>query len=120
MIVDINNNVITDPDLSAGYLVSDTMTVHHAAVAAVAEQGHYETIAEYPNGGKDVRWVIDTPGVAGHDAYDEQVPVQRYIPYTAEELAALEAAQSAPSELERLEAQLFYTAMMTDTLLEEV
>ena len=51
----------------------DAVVVHHDAVQHVEEQGHYEVIAEYPNGGKDVRWVIDVPGVEGHDAYDEVV-----------------------------------------------
>ena len=38
--------------------------------------------------GRDVRKVVDVPGVDPQPAWDEEVPVQRYILYTAEELAA--------------------------------
>ena len=51
----------------------DAVVVHHDAVQHVEEQGHYEVVALYPNGGKDVRWVVDVEGVVGHDAYDEIV-----------------------------------------------
>lgn len=91
-IIDSNGNPIENPDLTKGYLKSETQTIHHDAVKAVEEVSHYETIAEYPNGGKDVRKVVDVPGVAAQDAYDEEVEVQRYVLYTAEELAAQEKA----------------------------
>lgn len=76
-----------DIDLTRGHLVADKIFVqHHEAVLPVEEQGHYETIAEYPNGGKDVKWVVDTPAVKAKEAYDEYEDVQVYIPYTSEEL----------------------------------
>lgn len=93
IIDDKTGAVIDSPDLTKGYLKSETHTVHHDAVEAVEEVSHYETIAEYPNGGKDVRKVVDVPGVAAQDAYDEEVEVQRYVLYTAEELAAQEKAR---------------------------
>ena len=93
IIDDKTGAVIDSPDLTKGYLKSETQTVHHDAVAGVEEVSHYETIAEYPNGGKDVRKVVDVPGVAAQDAYDEEVEVQRYVLYTAEELAAQEKAR---------------------------
>lgn len=86
-IIDSNGVEIVSPDLTKGYLKQETQTIHHDAVAGVEEVSHYETIAEYPNGGKDVRKVVDVPGVAAKEAYDEEVEVQRYILYTAEELA---------------------------------
>lgn len=74
-------------DLEKGYLVNDTLFVkHYNAVEAVSEQGHYETIKEYPNGGKDVQWIIDIPEVKAKDAYDEYEDIQVYVPYTEEEL----------------------------------
>ena len=40
--------------------------------------------------------IIDVPGVDPQPAWDEEVPVMRYIRYTAEELAAqAEAAANA-------------------------
>lgn len=92
-IIDEHGNLIENPDLTLGYLKQETQTIHHDAVAGVEEVSHYETIAEYPNGGKDVRKVVDVPGVAAKDAYDEEVPIQRYILYTAEELAEQAAAR---------------------------
>lgn len=92
-IIDSNGVEIANPDLTKGYLKSETQTVHHDAVAGAEEISHYETIAKYPNGGKDVRKVVDVPGVAAQDAYDEEVEVQRYVLYTADELAAQEKAR---------------------------
>ncbi len=86
-IVDQNNLEITAPDLTKGKLVPDKLFVkHHDAVPAVTEQSHYETVAEYPNGGKDVRKVIDIPAQDVIDAWDEYEDVLRYVEYTVEEL----------------------------------
>lgn len=120
-IYDENNNLLDGStiDREAGHLVSDTITIEHPAVEAVEEQGHYVTIAEYPNGGKDVEWVVDVAGVKGCEAWTETEEIMRYVAYTEEELAAMEAERNAPSQLDRVEAQAMYTALMTDTLLED-
>lgn len=83
-------------DLDKGFLLDDEIEVaheaeivHHEAIAHVEEQGHYEVIKEYPNGGKDVEWVVDVPYVEGNEAYDEEVKpaytsleqIKVYIPY---------------------------------------
>lgn len=79
---------LTAYDLEKGYLKADKIFVkHHEAVQAVAEQGHYETIAEYPNGGKDVEWVVDVAKVEAKEAWDEYEDIQVFIPYTDAELA---------------------------------
>lgn len=92
------------PDLSLGWLENSTFTVHHEAVEGVKEEFHYETIREYPNGGKDVRKVIDVPGVMAQEAWDEEIPIQIYHPYTQEELEAIEAERNKPTYDERLAA----------------
>lgn len=92
----------TTPDLSLGRLEITTQTIHHDAVAAVEEVSHYVTIAEYPNGGKDVKRVIDVPGVEARDAYDEEVEVQVYHPYTAAELAEQEEARKRAEQAAKL------------------
>lgn len=97
-IIDETGAVITAPDMELGYLVEDTETVHHNAVEAVEEVSHYETVAEYSNGGKDVRKVVDTPAVEGRDAYNETVAIQRYIRYTSEELTQRKADQEAAAK----------------------
>ena len=71
---------------------------------AVEEQGHWETIAEYPEtGGKDVRWFVDVPGVEAQAAREETEIYWLYIPYTEEELAQMEAARNKPSAEERVQ-----------------
>lgn len=101
-IIDTNGNPIESPDLTKGYLKPETQTIHHDAVAGVEEVSHYETLAEYPNGGKDVQKIVDVPGVAAKEAYDEEVEVQRYVLYTAEELAAQEKARKEAEEKAQL------------------
>ena len=101
-IIDINGNPMESPDLTKGYLKPETQTIHHDAVAGVKEVSHYETLAEYPNGGKDVQKIVDVPGVAAKEAYDEEVEVQRYVLYTAEELAAQEKARKEAEEKAQL------------------
>lgn len=101
-IIDENGAAIENPDLTLGYLVDDTEPVEHPAVEGVEEQWHWETVTEYPNGGKDVQKIIDVPGVPAQAAWTEQVPVQRYIRYTAEELAAQEEARKKQEAREKL------------------
>lgn len=110
-IIDINGNPMESPDLSFGWLEDTTRTIYHDAVAGVEEVSHYETLAEYPNGGKDVQKVVDVPGVEAKDAWDEKIEVQVYHLYTTEELAAqAEAREKAeqqaklPTTAERLAA----------------
>ena len=101
-IIDENSAAIENPDLTLGYLVDDTEPVEHPAVEGVEEVSHYETVTEYPGGGRDVRKVIDVPGVPAQAAWTEQVPVQRYIRYTAEELAAQEEARKKQEAKDKL------------------
>ena len=101
-IIDETGAVVENPDLTLGYLVGGTEPVEHPAVEGVEEVSHYETVTEYPNGGRDVRKVIDVPGVPAQAAWTEQVPVQRYIRYTAEELAAREEARKKQEAKDKL------------------
>lgn len=104
-IIDINGNPMESPDLSLGWLEDKTQTIHHDAVAGVEEVSHYETLAEYPNGGKDVQKVVDVPGVEAKDAWDEEEQVQVYHLYTAEELAAQAEAKKKAEEAAAAEAK---------------
>lgn len=88
-ILDKNNVEIQTPDYERGYLIEDkSFVAHHEAVEAVEEKGHWETVAEYPNGGKDVAWVVDVPAVEAKEAWDEYEDVLRFVEFTAAELAA--------------------------------
>lgn len=121
----------TEPDLQVGYLVDDVEVVHHDAVEGTAPQWHRET-AKLPDGslaiyyrdgkeiGRDMVKVIDVPGVDPQPAWDEEVPVMRYIRYTAEELAQrkeqAEAARKRQEALDKLPETLeALTAAQTDT-----
>lgn len=77
--------ILSDYDLTKGKLVEDTIIIHHEPVKGVEEQGHYETIAEYPNGGKDVKWIVDVKGVEAKEAYDEEERIYIYKLFTEEE-----------------------------------
>ena len=101
-IIDETGAVVENPDLTLGYLTADAEEVIHPAVEGVEEQWHWETVTEYPNGGKDVQKIIDVPSVPAQAAWTEQVPVQRYIRYTAEELAAQEEARKKAEAREKL------------------
>lgn len=108
-ILDKNNNVIENPNFELGHLVEEQIFVqHHDAVIGRVEEGHYEVIAEYPEtGGKDVEWVIDVEGVEACDAWDEYEDILRFVEYTAEELAEIEAARQAEeAEAHRVENEL--------------
>lgn len=84
-------NILEEYDLSLGYLKEDIIINHIDKVEAVEEQGHYETIKEYSNGGKDIKWIVD---VKKKDAVEEQnieEKIQVYIPYTEIELLKINA-----------------------------
>lgn len=100
-IIDEHGNPIERPDLTLGYLKDDPEIIHHEAVEAVKPVTHYE-YKEYPNGGRDRITVVDVPGVAGKDAWDEIIERQRYILYTADELAEQEKARKEAEEKAQL------------------
>lgn len=97
-----NMELIEKPDLTLGYLKPGTRTEHHEAVEGVHEVWHYKTVAEYPNGGKDVQKVVDVPGVEAQAAWNEEIPIQIYVPYTQEELDRIEAERNKPTDTERI------------------
>jgi hypothetical protein len=87
-ILDAAGVEIQTPDLGKGRLVEERIFVaHHEAIEAVAEEGHWEVIIQYRNGGKDVEWVVDVTGVEAAEAWDEYEDIYRYIEYTEAELA---------------------------------
>lgn len=78
--------ILTEYDLTKGYLTTDYIDEIIPEVQAVQEQGHYVTIAEYPNGGKDVEWVVDVAGAEYQPERIEKVPITVYVPFTEEQL----------------------------------
>lgn len=126
-IFDRDGAVVGDPDLSVGRLEEHVETVTFSYRVDAEEQGHYETIAEYPEtGGRDVAWVVDVPGSgewvprdeSGEvvTAYDGQMPDDSWdkaFPVTVEwayyeyvELTEEEAAEKRAEDEAAAEARL--------------
>ena len=85
-------------DLAVAVVVGAAFT---AIVTAFTEHIVQPLIASI-GGGKDVQRVVDVPGVPARPAWTEQLPIQRYIRYTAEELAAQEEARKKAEAREKL------------------
>lgn len=73
-----------DLDLSNGYLKDDVLITHIDEIEPVEEVGHYEIVKEYPNGGKDMQWIVDVEKVDGVEEHDEEEQIQVYIKYSKE------------------------------------
>lgn len=70
-IIDKQGRRVSDPDLDKGKLVNEKRVIFHRYEIEREEEGHHEVVAEYPNGGKDVKWVVDVPEAGKWVAYDE-------------------------------------------------
>lgn len=93
-------------DLKLGHLEQDKLVTHIDAVNEQKEQGHYETVREYPNGGKDVAWVVDVPKVKPIEEHDEVEDILVYIPYTETELRDI-AIKNYPNRVSELIRQRY-------------
>lgn len=83
------NRELEKYDLSLGYLQDDKLIIHHDLIEGQNEEGHYETVREYDNGGKDVEWIIDKPYIEHKDAWDETIPIKVYVEFTEFELSKI-------------------------------
>lgn len=85
--IDIPDNLICD--LSKGKLESDTLIEHIPEHQEIQEQWHYETVKEYPNGGKDVERVIDVVGQPYIAEHDEVEDILVFKPYSEQEIKVI-------------------------------
>ena len=112
-ILDKDNNEITSPDLEKGYLKAETIVIkHHDAVEATPGKSHIEIVKEYENGGKDVITVWDEKPEEAKEAYDETEEIQRYIPYSADELEKI-AKEKEEAENREVKINSLYDSEMT-------
>lgn len=82
-----NEKMLDDLDLDAGFLKEERILIaRHKAIEARDEEGHYEVVKEYPNGGVDVKWIVDTPAIEAKEAYDEYETILRYAPFAEKDL----------------------------------
>ena len=93
---------LTEVDETVGYLKEDVVETDIPEQKEVLEKWHYEVIAEYPNGGKDVKKVIDVEGKPYIPAHTEREDILVYIPYSSEELVKM----AAEREIAELKAKL--------------
>ena len=102
-ILDENNNELQEVDFTYGYYVMDQILIaHHPAQEYIPEQWHYEVVTEYPNGGKDVVKIIDVPGQAAREAWDEVEDILRWHWFTEEEIEGREKYGDAKTALDIL------------------
>lgn len=120
------NEILTGtvvPDEELGTIEKVAKNVTYEWIVDQQEQSHIETIAEYANGGKDVRRVIDSPEVGhwrvttddgkelpiGDEVpidWPKEAPIHKtvelnvYRPYTDEELAEIEEGRIASEKRE--------------------
>ena len=118
-------NEITEPDLEKGKLVdAKRLVAHHEEQQRVI---HLEIMEGTDVFGGLRHEVEDTPYKAAWDEYED---VQKYVPYTKAELDKIAADKKAEEErkaaeeqaekiarIDAIDAQVTYTAMMTDTLM---
>ena len=96
---------LTEYDAKKGYLKEDVLETEIPEQAAVEKKWHYEVIKEYPNGGKDVKKVIDVEGKPYIPAHIEREEIWIYIPYTEAELKR----RKAEDEICELKMKLLQT-----------
>lgn len=102
-VYDINGNLLTGYDLSKGKLTPSTRTEHHETIPPVEEISNWEE-KHHPNGGISRRKIIKQHAVPGKDAWDEEITIYVYKPYTPEELETIEAEKNKPTDSERIDA----------------
>ena len=125
---------LTDPDLTKGRLEDAQRTIHHPAQP---RKTHREVMPGTVTAARPAGLLGVVEDAPCRSAWDERENVQRYIPYTQDELDAMAAAEKAAQEaaeaqarqdaenaaklarIDAIDAQVTYTALMTDTLIEE-
>ena len=94
-IIDETGAELTEaPDLSLGRLIDD--------VEIVKQVSHFVPIEYLANGSTIVEEVIDVPGVDPQPAWEETVPLQRYIKYTEDELAEQRAKEEHEAQMAQM------------------
>lgn len=100
-ILDINNQEVKNPDLIKGYLTSETIVIaHHDAIPETPEKTERVKV-NTANGGVLYEKKVVQEWKPGKGAWDETENIQRYIEYTAEELAQQEADRIAAEKAEQ-------------------
>lgn len=109
-VYDTDGNILEEYDLSAGRLEPDTMTIHHDEVPEILPEISREVIWQDSSNPENKLYEekIVNLGHPAIPAHDEEVNILKYIPFTDEELEAIEATaieinpEPAPTVQEQL------------------
>lgn len=113
-IYDEQGSLLEHVDPTLGRVVEEVERILHPPVPERREVGHYEVVRAYPGGGKDVKWVVDVPGVRPQPAREEERVRRVFIPFTPGELAELRRP-TLEARLEKLET--FFEALLKKEVL---
>ena len=118
-IIDETGAVVGNPDLTLGYLTADTEEITHPAVEGVEEQWHWETVTEYPNGGKDVQRVVDVLCVQAQEEFNDTATTEIYtlslhdaLPISREKLPETVAALQKENETLKKESEMLKQCLL--------
>lgn len=100
--------ILENPNLELGHLEKDTFTTHVPYSPKIEGVLHYEVLTEYPNGGKDVKEVVDIEPQKETLEHDEVEDIFVYVPYMEEELNIIEIKK----EIENMKMYLNNTDYM--------
>ena len=96
--------VLTEYDLTKGYLKDDTLETFIPEQQAVEGIYDYKVIQEYPSGGKDVEEIVLQEPKPYVEAHTETENIYVYVPYTEKELQRIPLQE----ELDQLQAWFNY------------
>lgn len=96
---------LTEYDLTQGYLQKDTLEIIVEEQLPLEEQSYYIIVNEYPNGGQEVKKIIQTEALPYIPAHIQTEEIQVYIPYTEAELIIMQTN----TEIDLLKNLLFTT-----------
>lgn len=112
--------ILEEYDLNKGYLKEDTLITHYPEVRAVEEKGHYKTIREYPNGGKDVKWVVDVKGVEYQPERHEEEVVLIYYPFTEAQLQKMALEDEYEEKMEYMRETDYVASKLSEAIAEYI
>ena len=79
VILNANGDLIVSPNYDLGHVEIKSSPITHTYIIDVKEQGHWETIAEYPEtGGTDIEWRIDVPEVGHWETRDDSGEIVKH------------------------------------------
>jgi hypothetical protein len=116
----IEENNYQKVDLSQGYLEEDVIDIFYPEVKYVEGKGHYETIREYPNGGKDVKWVVDVKGVEYQPERHEEEVVLIYYPFTEAQLQKMALEDEYEEKMEYMRETDYVASKLSEAIAEYI